>query len=378
MIYFDNSATTFFKPKEAIDLLVTAVTELSVNPNRSFNPLTQSLIQKILETRQTIANMVNLSSPSNVIFGLNCTDALNLAILGSIKRKGSHVITSVLEHNSVLRPLYVLQQCGYIQLTILEPDKNMLISPAKIENALLPNTRLVVLSHVSNVLGATQNLFAIGEVCHKNNILFLVDGAQSIGYLPIDMKKNHINMLAFPAHKGLHGIAGCGVLCFDEKSAPNPIKFGGTGTQSHILTQPTDSPEAYESGTLNSPAILALLGALNWWKDNHVKFLKQMKLVQNTILEGLAHLKKIKVRSVQNDSGIITFEITGKDSQEICDLLSENYGIATRGGLHCAPLCHKFLGTEKTGLVRASVSGSNTLEEAYVFLNAIKQISAKI
>ena len=377
MIYFDNSATTFFKPKEAIEELLIATTKLSVNPNRSFNDLTLELSQKIFETRQAIAQLVNLDFPQNVIFGLNCTDALNLAILGSVKKKGIHVITSVLEHNSVLRPLYVLQQSGHIQLTVLQPDKNMNVLPTFVENALLPNTKIVILSHVSNVLGATQNLKAIGEVCHKNGILFIVDGAQSVGYTDVDMKNNHINLLAFPAHKGLHGIAGCGVLCFDQKSAPNPIKFGGTGTQSHLLAQPTETPEGYESGTLNSPAILALLGALNWRKNNHVKFLKQMKLVQTTLFESLSEVKKIKIRSVPTDSGIVTFEVSNKDSQEICDILSQNYGIATRGGLHCAPLCHKFLGTEKTGLLRASVSGNNTLEETYIFVNAIKQIINK-
>lgn len=377
MIYFDNSATTFFKPKEAIDALINAVTQLNVNPNRSFNSLTAKLGEKITETRQKIANLVNCNNPSDVVFGLNCTDALNLAIFGSIKKKGCHVVTTVFEHNSVLRPLNLLQKNGRVQLTILQGDKNMKISPRDLENALLPNTELVVVNHVSNVLGATQNIAALGEICHKNGITFVVDASQSAGYLPLDMQSQRINLLAMPAHKGLHGIAGCGVLCFDDKSMPNPIRFGGTGTQSNLLSQPTESPEAFESGTLNSPAILALGGALDWYAKNGKGFLQKMQLLQRTLVEGLKEMKRIRIRSVPNHSGIVCIEFIHRDSQEICDLLSNEYGIATRGGLHCAPLCHKFIGTEKNGLVRASLSGDNTVEEVFAFLSAVKNIAGK-
>lgn len=377
MIYFDNSATSFYKPEEALKELHLAVTQLNVNPNRSFNALTQKLSQKIFETRQKVANLVGCQQPQNVVFGLNCTDALNLAIFGSIKKRGCHVITTVFEHNSVLRPLHALQRNGHIQLTILPADKNMNVSPRSIENALLPNTAMVIVNHVSNVLGATQNIGEIGEVCHKNGIIFLVDASQSIGYLPIDVKNQHVNLLAFPAHKGLHGIAGCGALCFDENSAPNPVRFGGTGTQSHLLTQPTESPEGLESGTLNSPAILALGGALDWHAKEGKLFLDKIKLLQTTLVEKLKELKKIKIRSVPNASGIISFEIVNRDSQEISDLLAERYNIATRGGLHCAPLCHRFLGTEKNGLVRVSLGGDNDIKEVFAFIDAIKEITEK-
>lgn len=378
MIYFDNAATTFFKPQEALDGLKKAVTLLPVNPNRSFNELTNELSEEIFSTRKALADMVGLNNPANVVFGQNCTDALNLAILGGIRVKGSHVITSVLEHNSVLRPLKMLERSGNISLTVLEPDKNMIISPEKVLNALLPATRMVVLAQTSNVLGATQPVAEIGRICRRNGVTFVIDAAQSAGYIPLNMEKDCVDMVALPAHKGLHGIAGLGALCFNEKSKPNPIRLGGTGTQSHMLTQPTDSPEGFESGTVNSPAILALKGALTWWNSNHVEFNEHMKLVMDTIRNGLTNVKRIKVLSVPNDSGIISFEVLGSDSQEIADVLARDYKIATRGGLHCAPLCHNFLGTSRTGLVRISVSGENTQEEAYAFLNAMEQIVKKI
>ena len=374
MIYFDNCATTFFKPKEALDGMYEGVTKLPVNPNRSFNALTTELSEKIFETRQLVKEFVNLDNPNNVVFGSNCTEALNLAIFGSIKNKNSHVITTVLEHNSVLRPLYLLQKNGYIQLTVLTPDKNMKINATDVTNALLPNTTMVILSHVSNVIGATQELTDIGKICKRNGILFVVDASQSIGYLPIDFKSMNINLLAFPAHKGLHGVVGCGVLCFDSNSIPHPIKYGGTGTDSHLLSQPTISPDGLESGTPNSPSILALRGALKWRKDNAKQFLENMQLVHTLLYEGLKEIKKIKIKSVKNHSGIVTFDVFGKDSQEVCDILASEYDIATRGGLHCAPLCHTFLGTQKSGLVRASVSGDNTTQQAFDFIDAIKQI----
>lgn len=377
MIYFDNAATTFFKPPEALDGLKKAVTLLPVNPNRSFNALTNELCDEIFSTRKALSDIVGLNNPANVVFGQNCTDALNLAILGGIKKKGSHVVTSVLEHNSVLRPLKMLEQSGNISVTVLEPDKNMIISPEKVLNAVLPATRMVVLSQTSNVVGATQPVAEIGKICKKNGITFVVDGAQSVGYVSIDMQRDDIDMLALPAHKGLHGVAGLGALCFNEKSKPKPIRLGGTGTQSNLLVQPTESPDGFESGTVNSPGILAFKGALEWWSKNHATFNSQMKTVQTAITRGLLSLKKIKIYSVANKSGIVTFGVAGKDSQEVADILANEYGIATRGGLHCAPLCHSFLGTARTGLVRVSVSGANTVDEANTFLNAVEKITKR-
>ena len=375
MIYFDNAATTFYKPREVAETVLETITRYSVNPNRSFNALTTALSEKILATRRKIAELVNLKNPLNAVFGLNCTDALNLAILGSVRSKGENIVTSALEHNSVMRPLHRLQEKVFIKLSIIKPDEKLSISPQAIDAAITPNTSMVVLSHVSNVTGATIDALQIGQVCKKRGVKFLLDAAQSIGYIPIDMEAYNVDMLAFPAHKGLHGIVGCGVLCFKDESAPKPVRFGGTGTQSHLLTQPTESPEAYESGTVNSPAILALGTAIDWWCANKNNMLKQMKLVQSTLVEGLSEINGVKIFSVANNSGIVAFKIKESDSAEVCDLLAKNYGIALRGGLHCAPLAHKFLGTSHSGLVRASVSGQNTLSEAYIFLNAIAQLS---
>ncbi len=377
MIYFDNAATTFFKPPQVIDCVLDSLKN-PANANRGGHSLSVAATAKITEVRNKVARMVNLSDPLNVAFSQNCTSALNLAILGSVKRRGFHVITSVHEHNSVLRPLFELRQRGIISLSVLAPDRENRLTAQAVQNAFNKDTRLVVLSHVSNVVGFVNDVASIGDLCRRAGVTFIVDAAQSAGYTEIDMQRMKIDLLAFPAHKGLHGIQGCGCLCFNEESKPKPIIFGGTGTQSNLLLQPKDSPECFEAGTLNTPAILALGAAIDWHAENEKNNHAQIELVANTVKEGLKEIPDVHIMSLKNPSGIVSFRIGDSSSDEISDILSEQYGIAVRSGLHCAPLCHKLLGTEKTGLVRVSVSGQNTLKEAYIFLNAIEHIAKNL
>ena len=220
-----------------------------------------------------------------------------------------------------------------------------------------------------------QDVEAIGKIAKKHNILFVVDGAQSVGYTQVDMQKQNIDMLAFPAHKGLHGPMGLGCLCFGDKT-PRPIVYGGTGTDSHMLLQPNTMPEGFESGTQNLPAIAGLNAAVDWHKSVEHTDHQKRRVFAKMIFDGLHLIKGTSVLSTPDfDSGIVSFAFNKIDSLFASDLLDDKFDIATRAGLHCAPLIHKHLGTDKNGLVRASVSAQNTKDEVFAFLNAVEQIA---
>lgn len=375
MIYFDNAATTGYKPPEVIQAVNYALTHLSANPGRSAHRQAIEGSLKMAETREKIAKLVGCPNPDNVVFSLNCTTALNQAILGSVTR-GCHIISSLSEHNSVLRPLFELKRRGIAEVSFLVPDKENKISPLDVQREIKRNTRMVVLGHISNVTGAEQEIEEIGKITKNNKLIFIVDGAQSVGYADVNMEKQNIDLLAFPAHKGLHGIMGLGCLCFKDEAKPTPILYGGTGTDSHLLTQPTTSPECFESGTQNLPAILGLNAAIDWYEKTKNSNAEKRKELAKMLYDGLHTLKKVTVLSCPNfKSGIVSFKIEGIDSMTAADILAEKYEIAVRSGLHCAPLIHKHLGTDKEGLVRASVSAENNRNEVITFLRAIKEIS---
>ena len=375
MIYFDNAATTGYKPPEVIQAVNYALTHLSANPGRSAHRQAIEGSLKMAETREKIAKLVGCPNLDNVVFSLNCTTALNQAILGSVTR-GCHIISSLSEHNSVLRPLFELKRRGIAEVSFLVPDKENKISPLDVQREIKRNTRMVVLGHISNVTGAEQEIEEIGKITKNNKLIFIVDGAQSVGYADVDMQKQNIDLLAFPAHKGLHGIMGLGCLCFKDEAKPTPILYGGTGTDSHLLTQPTTSPECFESGTQNLPAILGLNAAIDWYEKTKTSNAEKRKELAKMLYDGLHTLKKLTVLSYPNfKSGIVSFKIEGIDSMTAADILAEKYEIAVRSGLHCAPLIHKHLGTDKEGLVRASVSAENNRNEVITFLRAIKEIS---
>jgi len=375
MIYLDNAATSGYKPPQVIDAVTYALTNMSANPGRSGHKQSINAMMTCMKARKDVCDFVGGYSPDNIVFSLNCTSALNLAILGCAKT-GCHIISSLSEHNSILRPLFELQRRNIIETTFLIPDRANKISPADVEKSIRKNTSMIVLGHVSNVTAAIQDVSAIGKIAKKHGITFVVDGAQSVGYTQVDMQRQNIDMLAFPAHKGLHGPMGLGCLCFAEHCKPRPILFGGTGTDSHLLAQPTTSPEGYESGTQNLPAIAGLVAAIDWHNsENHIDSQKR-KVFAKMIFDGLHLIKEVSVASTPDfDSGIVSFSVDKKPSMLVSDLLDDRFDIATRAGLHCAPLVHKHLGTDKHGLVRASVSGQNSKQEVFNFLNAVEDIA---
>ena len=375
MIYLDNAATTNYKPQIVLDAVTDSIKNYPYNPNRGGHRLALELEQRLYKTRNKLSLLCHNDGTNHVAFTSGCTEALNLAILGTARR--GHVIVSCYEHNSVLRPLMQLKKRGFITVSVAQADENGQIGIAEIERLMQKDTYMLCISHASNVNGKSQKLYELGELARRKNLLFLVDCAQSIGYFPIDMTKCNVDMVAIAGHKGLHGIQGAGALIFNERATPRPVKFGGTGTESHLYYQPSTIPDSLESGTLPCPAIMAMSAGVDYWLTNWKENSEKINDNVNILLDGLRQIKNVTIYSNQNKSGIVAFNVGSIDSNAVADELSQKYDIALRGGLQCAPLAHKYLGTYEQGVVRASVSCITTKEECYSLLNAVENISKK-
>ncbi len=371
MIYFDNAATGGFKPHSVYENTCNVIKYLSANPGRSGHRLSITGAELVYNTRKIISETFN-NQLERVIFTKNCTEALNTAIFGSLKI-GGHVVTTVYEHNSVLRPLFHLQNKGLITLDVVD-DGSMPIEQA-IESKICPSTYLIIASGASNVTGKTLPLNKIGDLCEQKGILFLVDGAQLAGHEQIDMKQLHIDMLCLSGHKGLYGIMGSGLLLLSEVVNLTPLIFGGTGTESFNLTQPSCYPERLESGTLNLPAIASLSEGVKYVSENVKSIGTTLFSYTTALINNLKENKKIKIYSEPNKMGIVAFKLEETPSQDVADTLNSEYDIAVRGGLHCAPLTHKFLKTDKEGLVRVSLAVQNSTRELAFLVRALKEIT---
>ena len=377
MIYLDNSASTLIKPKEVIKATMEAVTKYTANPGRSGHKLSLKAGEKIFEVREKIAKFINAPKIENVIFTQSCTDALNMAVIGTAQ-KGGHIILCCNAHNSLARPIFELEKKGIVSVTVVNSE-NGDITAKDIEQHILPNTYLVAVNHISNVNGDMADIKAIGELCAKKCILFLVDCAQSAGHIKIDMQADNIDMLALAPHKALYALQGVGVFAFSVKASPKPIRFGGTGTESVNVYQPEEYPEALESGTLSTPNILSLGAGLNFVNNNFDSINKKIDDLATYLLFELDKIEGVKVYTKPQNIhfGVIGFNIFGKDSAEVAEILSNNYNICVRGGLHCAGLKHKQLNTTNDGVVRISLSYFNTFSECEYFIKCIKKIVFK-
>ncbi len=374
MIYFDNAATGGFKPNAVIESATTAIKYLSANPGRSGHRLSVAGAKAIYQCRQVISETFNCPA-EKVIFTKNCTEALNLAILGTAQKKG-HVVTTAFEHNSVLRPLFHLHRRGEIRLDVIYPQ-NELDLLKQIKQKISNDTYLIASTAVSNVTGYALPIKEIGELAKEHQLLFLVDGAQGGGHIPLDMKELNINMLALAGHKGLLGIMGSGALLIDQETSVAPLIFGGTGTQSSSVLPPEDYPERLEAGTLNLPSIAALEEGVRMVRKNLLSFGNHLVTATQRLINGLKNNESVRLYSSPNRSGIVAFAVEGKDSAEVADLLNHDYDVAVRGGLHCAPLTHKMLNTADCGLVRASLAVQNSFREIDYFIKCIKEISVR-
>ena len=370
MIYFDNAATGGFKPRTVSDTANNVIRYLSANPGRSGHRLSVSGVEMIYNCRKLIGDFFNANS-ERVIFTKNCTEALNIAIFGTLK-KGGHVITTVFEHNSVLRPLHYLKSLNLISLDVVEPTSDTPIELA-IKRKINDKTYLIVTTAVSNVTGKTLPIDKIGKIAKNHNLIYLVDGAQGGGHISINLERDNISILCLAGHKGLLGIMGSGVLLFNEKTEISPLIMGGTGSESHNLFQPDCYPERLEAGTLNLPAICALYEGVRIIRDNLENYANHLYFYTERLISGLND-HKIKCYSLPNKSGIVSFKLDDMPSDDVADLLNSRYDIAVRGGFHCAPLMHRFLKTQESGLVRVSFSVQNTSREIDYLLNVLESL----
>lgn len=371
MIYLDNSSTTHNKPLSVRLATLQGLSKLSVNPSRSGHKLAIAGAQKVYEARENLSDFLG-TTPENVIFTSGCTMAINLALRGTVK-KGGHIITTIYEHNSVLRTLDYLKKNHNIEVTYLTPNKFGLITTKDIQNKIKKNTYLIVINHTSNVTGATQDIESIGKLCKKRNLLFMVDGAQSIGHIKINMQEQNINLLTLAGHKGLYAPEGIGALLINNCTV-SPIVYGGTGTYSDKENQPSESPDGLEAGTINLPGILGLNAGVDFVRNNFEKINNKIERLSSKLIHELNRIKNVKVYGNEK-AGVVSISIKDKDSSYVSNILDEKYNIYTRSGLHCAPRVHKYLGTNKTGLTRLSLSYYNTSRDITKVISAIKEIA---
>ncbi len=377
MIYFDNAATGGRKPDTVLTAVQSAV-RVCANPGRSGHKLSLSCARLVQETRNALNDYFQGSGFERVIFTKNCTEALNLALFGVLK-KGDHVVVSCLEHNSVLRPLEFLRKNGIITYDVCPLDGNPVggeanISLRSIAALLRPNTRMVVLTTASNVTGAIPPFAAVRSVLPKD-VLLLCDGAQGCGHLPVKMQSMGIDLLSIAGHKGMMGIQGSGALLFSERVDPTPMLLGGTGSMSTSLEMPDFYPDALEAGTLSFPAMISLLEGARYLFLHEQPIREKLLALSKKLIDGLRGISDCyTVYSKPNACGIVAFSHRNIQSEYVADILSAQYDIAVRGGLHCAPLAHEALGTLDSGLVRVSFSAFNNEREVDRLLTALSEM----
>ena len=370
MIYLDNAATGGFKPASVLNA-ISASLKLCANPGRSGHRLSIALAQRVYACRQLLCDLFQGYSVERVIFTKSCTEGLNLATLG-VLNEGDHVIISTLEHNSVVRPLEHLKREGKITYSVA-PLTNGRVEPESIASLVTDKTRLVAVTSASNVTGACPDLKAIRTLLPER-VLFLVDGAQGGGHLPIRMRDMGIDMLSLAGHKGLSAMQGASAFLFSERVNPRPLMMGGTGSESLNLGMPAFYPDRLESGTLSYPAIVSLFeGALSVKSNLDAHAQKLIKLTGAAIAE-IEKMPAFTLYSKPNPCGIVSFAHMGIPSEEIATALSERFDIAVRGGLHCAPLAHKALGTCPDGLVRASFSPYQSMRDVTLLIKALHRL----
>ena len=378
-VYLDNSSTTFPKPKQVIDGMYNYMLNVGGNAGRGNYTNTLQSNRFLYEAREIVSDFFGFSSPSNVIFTNNVTTSLNMLIKGLIKQ-GDHVITSSMEHNSVLRPLINCKELLNINLDIIDADEFGFINVSDFRSKITSDTKLVVLTQASNVTGSIQNIAEVGKICKEKNVFFIVDSSQGAGVLELNINSVNANAIAFTGHKSLLGPQGIGGFIIDDKlnDSCKSILHGGTGSLSYSLDQPDFLPDKFECGTHNMPGIVGLSEGIKFINSTGLKTIYEHNhYLINYLLDGLQNIKDIIIygdSTGKNITTCISINIKSLDSSELGYLL-ENSGIKTRCGLHCAPLAHKTIGSYPNGTVRLSVSYFNKKEEIDFTLKTLNKIS---
>lgn len=376
MIYLDNAATTLHKPPQVIDAVARAMGSFG-NSARGTHEGALTASRTIYNTRCKLAALFGCPRPDHVAFTANSTEALNIAIHG-LARAGDHVLSTDLEHNSVLRPLYRLRDERGVALDFVPADRQGRIDYADLERLLRPETRAIVCTHASNLTGDAVDLARVGALAHAHGVLLVVDASQSAGVLPIDMEKMQIDVLCFTGHKSLMGPQGTGGLCVREGVDINPWKVGGTGVQTYSESQPAQMPTRLEAGTLNGHGIAGLSAALDFLQETGIGTIHAHETaLLRRFVEGVRNIPGVTLYGDFDceRTAVAALNIGDMDSGEVSDILSEDYGIATRPGAHCAPRLHRALGTEEQGAVRFSFGWYNTEEEADAAVRAVREIA---
>ena len=386
MIYFDNAATSWPKPPGVAEAMVHFLNEVGANPGRAAHRRAIASGRILYDARETVGELFHAPDPLRLVFGKNVTEALNLALRGLLC-PGDHVITSSVEHNSMMRPLRALERqsepcSGSVQVTVVECSPQGVLDPADVEAAIQPDTKLVALNHASNVVGTLLPVAEVGAICRERDLLLLVDAAQTGGAYPIDVQADQIDLLAFTGHKSLGGPMGTGGLIMGQRvdeAQIEPLVRGGTGSRSEHEVQPDFLPDMYESGTPNVVGLAGLQVGACWVLERSVEAIRAHEVaLAQALINGLRAIPSVTVYGTLDaelQTSTVSFNIAGMAPSEVGLRLDDEYGIMCRVGLHCAPTAHKTIGTFPDGTVRFGLSAFNTIDEVKTALVAVETLA---
>ena len=380
MIYFDNAATSWPKPQVVTEAMVQCINESGANPGRAGHRMANKSASIVYETREAISELFHSADPLRLAFTSNVTEALNFALVGLLN-PGDHVITSSMEHNSMMRPLRLFESQG-LEISVIQRSSEGFIDPEDITNAIKKNSVMIALNHVSNVTGTIQPIAEVGHIAREHDLLFLIDTAQSAGTLEIDMENEYIDLLGFTGHKSLYGPMGTGGLIIGDRvniKKFKPIKTGGTGSRSSEEIQPQFLPDMCESGTLNVVGLAGLKAGIAWIQEKGIETIRAHELaLTERLLSGLQEIPGVTIygpKDATHQTATVSFTIKNTSPSDIGLTLDEKYDILCRVGLHCSPSSHKTIGTFPAGTIRFGLGIFNTQEEVDEALNAIKELA---
>ncbi|NLE44055.1 MAG: aminotransferase class V-fold PLP-dependent enzyme [Chloroflexi bacterium] len=380
MIYLDNAATSWPKPTDVVDAMARFLSEVGANPGRAGHRLAVESGRIVYRARERIAELFSAHDPLQVVFGQNVTEGLNLALRGLL-RPGDHVVTSSMEHNSVMRPLRLLEQAG-VSVTVVQCSSQGELDPGDVEAAIRSDTKMVVLNHASNVTGTILPIGQVGRVARDRGVLFLVDAAQTAGVCEIDMQADRIDLLAFTGHKSLYGPTGTGGLVVGERvdlTHFRPLKLGGTGSRSEYELQPEFLPDMFESGTPNVVGLAGLEAALQWLSYRGVESVRRHEVgLAQYLIDGLLEIPGVTGYGglrADSQTATVSFNIDALAPSEVGLRLDEEYGIMCRVGLHCSPAAHRTIGTFPDGAVRFGMGVFNTQDQVDIALMAVRTLA---
>jgi cysteine desulfurase/selenocysteine lyase len=383
MIYFDNAATSWPKPLGMAEAMVHFIDDVGANPGRSAHRLAVESGRIVYSAREAVAGLFNAPDPLRVVFGLNVTEALNLALRGLL-RPGDHVVTSSVEHNSMMRPLRALERQG-VGVTVVPCSAEGFLDPADVAAALRPNTVLIALNHASNVVGTLLPVAEVAGIAREHGVLLLVDAAQTGGAYPIDVQADSVDLLAFTGHKSLYGPMGTGGLIVGARvnvARMEPLKRGGTGSRSEQEEQPDFMPDMCESGTPNAVGLAGLAAGVRWVLERGVAAIRahEVTLAQR-LIDGLMGVPGVTVYGgldAERQTATVSFNVAGMAPSDVGLRLDEKHGIMCRVGLHCAPAAHRTIGTFPVGTVRFGLGAWNTVDEVDAAVAAVEQLAQEV